>query len=124
MMPTSWQASTPTGLTLVSQQHVPAPQAVFHAERGLEWVVFAQQHQHAVVTALANWSCATVTVTFYATFLPSLVCEHLRSHNALLQASIRVDRAQQRSYMCAWAESTNSFPTLSFVDPRLDSGLV
>ncbi len=50
-------------------------QAVFHAERGLEWVVFAQQHQHAVVTALANWSCATVTVTFYATFLPILVCE-------------------------------------------------
>ena len=52
-------------------------QAVFHAERGLEWVVFAQQHQHAVVTALANWSCATVTVTFYATFLPILVCEPL-----------------------------------------------
>lgn len=52
-----------------------AAQAVFHAERGLEWVVFAQQHQHAVVTALANWSCATVTVTFYATFLPILVCE-------------------------------------------------
>ena len=47
---------------------------MFHAERGLEWVVFAQQHQHPVVTALANWSCATVTVVFYATFLPILVC--------------------------------------------------
>ena len=61
----------------------PAAQAVFHAERGLEWVVFAQQHQHPVVTALANWSCATVTVVFYATFLPILVCAHLHLHNAL-----------------------------------------
>ncbi len=49
-------------------------QAVFHAERGLEWVVFAQKHQNSLVTAAANWSCATVTVVFYATFLPILVC--------------------------------------------------
>ena len=49
-------------------------QAVFHAERGLEWVVFAQKHQNRFVTAAANWSCATVTVVFYATFLPILVC--------------------------------------------------
>ena len=49
-------------------------QVVFHAERGLEWVALAQKHQHAMVTALFTWSCATVTVAFYATFLPALIC--------------------------------------------------
>ena len=51
-----------------------AVQVVFHAERGLEWVALAQKHQHACVTALFKWSCATVTVGFYATFLPALIC--------------------------------------------------
>ena len=55
-----------------------AAQVVFHAERGLQWVALAQKHQHALATALFNWSCATVTVGFYATFLPALVCESLR----------------------------------------------
>ena len=50
---------------------------VFHVERGLEWVLLAQRHQHAAVTALFRWSCATVTVTFYATFLPFLICAPL-----------------------------------------------
>ncbi len=50
---------------------------VFHAERGLEWVALAQKHQHALATALFAWSCATVTVAFYATFLPALICAPL-----------------------------------------------
>ena len=62
-------------------------QAVFHAERGLEWVVFAQKHQNPLVTAAANWSCATVTVVFYATFLPILVCARLPMRPSLQEQS-------------------------------------
>ena len=60
-----------------------AAQVVFHAERGLEWVALAQKHQHALATALFTWSCATVTVGFYATFLPALICAPCRLLNAL-----------------------------------------
>ena len=71
-----------------------AAQVVFHAERGLEWVALAQKHQHELATALFTWSCATVTVTFYATFLPALICAPCRLV-ALCLLSLKETRCPQ-----------------------------
>lgn len=49
------------------------PFVVFHVERGLEWVVLAQRHQHRLLTTLCSISCFTVSVKFYITFLPFLI---------------------------------------------------
>ena len=49
------------------------PWVLFHVERGLEWVVLAQRHQHKLLTALCSTSCFTVSIAFYITFIPAVI---------------------------------------------------
>ena len=59
------------------------PWVLFHVERGLEWVIYAQRNQRTVLTRLCSLSCFTVSIAFYISFLPLIIwvrpCLHLIS---------------------------------------------
>ena len=88
------------------------PFVVRHVNRGLEWVLLSQKHQHSVLTVLFAWSCETVSVPFYAIFLSSLIWVRSPLRSDSLRQSLRCTAITILSWNSRWA--THSWAGGSF----------